>query len=158
MIIIYRITNNINGKTYVGQHVCKSVLKDDGYLGSGKIIKQAVAKYGAENFSKEIITIAMDKLEADVLEKLYIAKERSIGKSEYNIAAGGGGTIGVKNPKLAERNRHYCWNKGKRNCYSKETLEKMSNSKKDYVPWNKGKKGVQVAWNKGKKTGRRLPK
>ena len=32
------------------------------------------------------------------------------------------------------------WNKGKIDVYSKETLEKMSNAKRDYIPWNKGKK------------------
>lgn len=150
MISIYRITNKINGKTYIGQHTCKTLLRDDEYMGSGKIIKQAITKYGIENFSKEIITIAIDRLEADTLEKFYIAKERSIGKAEYNIADGGGGTSGVKNKYLSERNRYYTWNKGKRNCYSEETIEKMSNSKKGTIPWNKGKKTGQETWMKGK--------
>jgi len=41
------------------------------------------------------------------------------------------------------------WNKGKINCFSKESLEKKSKSLKGRVPWNKGKKG-SIPWNKGK--------
>lgn len=34
---------------------------------------------------------------------------------------------------------------------SEETKRKISEAKKGRIPWNKGKKGLQVAWNKGKK-------
>lgn len=52
---IYRITNNINHKTYIGQHkYCKSLLVDDGYMGSGVILRKAQKKYGIENFTKEM--------------------------------------------------------------------------------------------------------
>ena len=90
---IYRITNNINHKTYIGQHkYCKSLLVEDGYMGSGVILKKAQKKYGIENFSKEIITIAMSKSEANVLEKYYIAKERNENTYGcYNVADGGQG-------------------------------------------------------------------
>ena len=36
---VYEITNNINGKIYVGVHSTKDV--NDGYMGSGKHLKQA---------------------------------------------------------------------------------------------------------------------
>lgn len=35
------------------------------------------------------------------------------------------------------------WNKGKIGCYTKEQLERFSDSHKGQVPWNKGKHGVQ---------------
>ena len=108
---IYRITNNINHKTYIGQHkYCKSLLVEDGYMGSGVILKKAQKKYGIENFSKEIITIAMSRSEANVLEKYYIAKERKENAYGcYNIADGGQGGA---------------WNKGVP-CYN-ETKKKIS--------------------------------
>ena len=50
---IYEITNNINKKTYVGQH--KSKTEKDNYFGSGTVLNQAFDKYGKENFSKIIL-------------------------------------------------------------------------------------------------------
>ena len=46
---IYEIINNINKKTYVGQH--KSKTEKDNYFGSGTVLNQAFDKYGKENFS-----------------------------------------------------------------------------------------------------------
>lgn len=90
---IYKITNNINNKTYIGQHLYHgSLLVEDGYMGSGIILKKAQKKYGIENFSKEIITIAMSRSEANVLEKFYISKERNENSYGcYNVADGGQG-------------------------------------------------------------------
>ena len=42
------------------------------------------------------------------------------------------------------------WSKGKTGIFSKEVLKKMSEGNKKQIPWNKGKKGVQVSWNKGR--------
>lgn len=48
---IYKITNLITGRIYIGQ----TNGKRDRYYGGGLIIKQAVKKYGKKNFKKEII-------------------------------------------------------------------------------------------------------
>lgn len=45
---IYKITNELNGKIYIGQH--KACHFEDRYWGSGKLIKYAIKKYGVENF------------------------------------------------------------------------------------------------------------
>lgn len=50
-MVIYKITNTINGKIYIG----KQSNRNKKYMGSGKWIKRAIKKYGRSNFIKEII-------------------------------------------------------------------------------------------------------
>lgn len=102
MYCIYRTTNIVNGKTYIGQHRYTD-LHDD-YLGSGVYIKKAIKKYGKENFVKEILYSRIQYREtADSIEKFAIEKERALGKAEYNIA--NGGTNGMKYTKRNEEQR-----------------------------------------------------
>lgn len=148
---IYRITNNIDHKTYIGQHKYhKSLLVEDGYMGSGTILKKAQKKYGIENFTKEIITIAMSMSEANVLEKYYIAKERKENTYGcYNIADGGQGGAGFKGHHHSEesnnKNREKHLGKIPVNKGKKLTDEQIKNISEKSKGKNKGKK----AWNKG---------
>ena len=58
---IYKITNKINGKIYIGKHSTDNL--NDGYIGSGVVLKQAIKKYGVENFTKEIIEFCDKEVE-----------------------------------------------------------------------------------------------
>lgn len=149
MYYIYRITNKINGKTYIGQHKYKKL--NDKYMGSGKLIKRAIEKYGLENFKKEILVFNVPKKEhADILEKTFIASEREKGKAEYNIADGGnGGKIydvapfkGEHHSEEARRKMSEA-KKGKPSafkgkCHSEETKRKMSEARKGRPSNRKG--------------------
>lgn len=122
MYYIYRITNKVNGKTYIGQHKYKDL--NDGYMGSGVLLARAKKKYGIENFIKEILYSNIQYKEtADDVEVFAIAKERALGKAEYNIADGGGGVDGYKHSEESKQ-RISESNKGKK--LSKEHIRKMS--------------------------------
>lgn len=50
-MVVYKTTNLINGKIYVG----KDESMKPHYIGSGYILKKAIKKYGKENFKKDIL-------------------------------------------------------------------------------------------------------
>lgn len=95
---IYRTTNTVNGKTYVGQH--KSSSFDRSYLGSGRLLKLAISKYGRRSFTVEVLQWCETKEELDSAEIEQIKSHRERGLAEYNIAPGGGGLVmcGKDNP------------------------------------------------------------
>lgn len=85
---VYRITNLINGKTYIGQHKIIKGEKWLSYMGSGRIIRHAIHKHGVGNFSKELLLYAETKEELAVLEQKMIQEEMLNDKAEYNIQGG----------------------------------------------------------------------
>ena len=54
---VYQITNKINGKIYIGQHSTLDI--EDGYFGSGRVLRLALKKYGKESFTKEVLNFAL---------------------------------------------------------------------------------------------------
>lgn len=107
-MIIYKITNQINSKIYIGQ----DKHNNPNYLGSGKILHLAFKKYGTENFIKEIIEECESKEHLDERERYWInfykSTDRNIG---YNIALGGkgGDTISNHPDRDLIRQKHSEW-------------------------------------------------
>ena len=82
MMVIYKTTNTINGKYYIGKQ--KSYTKS--YLGSGTAIKQAIKKYGKNNFKKEILEVCDKEDELKNKELWWIDKYDAIkDKCSYNL-------------------------------------------------------------------------
>ena len=50
---IYKTTNLLSGKYYIGMHSTDDL--NDGYLGSGTLLRRSLNKYGKENHSIEIL-------------------------------------------------------------------------------------------------------
>lgn len=103
---IYLTTNNINGMKYIGKHYGEL---DDAYLGSGKLLKQAIDKYGKEHFSKIILDVSENDSENSEKEKQFIALYNAVSNPLfYNIHEGGSGgnTIAGYTPEEKEALRH----------------------------------------------------
>lgn len=92
--VIYKITNNLNGKVYIGQTV--QPLRDRWYRHCGNYgstnennmaIKRAIKKYGKENFTLEEIE-SCDYKDLDEREKFWINYYNSYNKG-YNSTLGG---------------------------------------------------------------------
>lgn len=91
---IYKITNKLNGKIYIGKHASKR----KNYWGSGKIIKLAIKKHGKENFIKEVIEYCTNKNELSSREIYWIKYFDSTNKLiGYNITNGGDGNDTINN-------------------------------------------------------------
>jgi len=82
---IYKVTNLLNEKFYIGKHVTNNL--DDGYMGSGKLIKQAIKKHGIQNFSKEILFIFDNEEEMNLKERELVV----VNENTYNLCDGGKG-------------------------------------------------------------------
>jgi len=113
--IIYKVTNTINNKVYIGQTVGSLHSRKAKHLSLANIEKplnyfhKALKKYGIDSFKWEIIEYCDSKKELDDMEFHYIKQHDSF-RNGYNMTLGGEGSIGRK--------------------HSEETRLKMSNSKK----------------------------
>ena len=96
-MFIYKASNKINGKIYIGQTTV-SIKKrwiDHCKPSRGKVsaISNAIQKHGRENFTIEEIDGANSLSELNYLEKYYICKFNSLSPSGYNLQIGGNNTV-----------------------------------------------------------------
>ena len=134
--ILYKTTNKVNGKFYIGVHKCNSIEVSDGYLGSGSLLKKAISKHGKQNFVRETLYIFKTYNEAYLKEKEIVNDFLIESDFCYNVKLGGkGGTsqnsitrqqfsINRKG-KFSNSENHFFGKK-----HSKQAKEKMSISKK----------------------------
>ena len=86
--VIYKTTNSLNGRYYIGQHRTKNI--NDSYLGSGSIILHAIKKYGKNNFNKIILAECISKDDLDYVENIIVGYHLN-DELCYNIKPGGRG-------------------------------------------------------------------
>lgn len=85
--LIYKITNRVNGKVYIGAHQTQNI--NDNYMGSGIAIKRAIKKYGVENFNKEILANCNSLTDMYQRERSLVTEEFVTNPQTYNIKIGG---------------------------------------------------------------------
>lgn len=127
-MIVYKITNKINGKVYIGQTI-KTLQRRWAVHKSCKrtsSLTSALKKYGHKNFTIEIIANCLDVNYLDQLETYLISAHNSVYPNGYNLLASGN---------VSSQRGRKPWNKGK-----KPTLEALRNQSLSHIG--------QPAWNK----------
>lgn len=126
-MIVYKITNKINGKIYIGQTVRSLEKRWSCHCSASSkclAISRAIQKYGKDNFSIEVIDTATSKNELNEKEKYWIAYYDSV-NCGYNCTYGGDGVVATDEVKrkisLANTGRKL----------SKESRRKLSIKKRD---------------------------
>ena len=103
----YKIVNKVDGKFYYGVHNTENI--EDGYSGSGKILKLAYKKYGIDNFEKTIEKFFDTEEEAFAYEKEIVNEDMIKNPMCYNAQIGGKyfGTLGMVTVKDADGNKFW---------------------------------------------------
>lgn len=133
---IYAIINLVNNKIYVGQtkrgyrkRFLEHIKPNDG----SPYLKNAIKKYGVDNFECELLDIAYDQETANEKEKSWISALKTFnGKNGYNILMGGN----VKPLNSDTKNKMSSSKKGELNSFygkkhSTQSKEKMSKWKRE---------------------------
>lgn len=95
---IYKITNLINKKYYIGIHSTHNI--DDGYMGSGLRIKRSIKKYGEENHKLEILEFLSNREKLKEREKQIVNEDILKDDMCMNLQIGGGGGFSSEEHKL----------------------------------------------------------
>jgi group I intron endonuclease len=95
-MIIYKVTNKVNGKIYIGQTVSNLEHRISQHFCAKKsYFHNALHKYGRENFEWKIIEYCESKEEMNEMEFHYIKQYNSV-EDGYNLTYGGEGNYGHK--------------------------------------------------------------
>ena len=137
-MIIYKVTNKVNGKIYIGQTVRTLEQRKWQHLDAAKHgckthFYNAIRKYGEDNFVFEVIDEASSIQELNALERYYIAKFNCI-KEGYNMVDGGNNNVMFLD-KVKQKHLE--------SMRSAETRAKISKSMKEYRkehPWTEEQK------------------
>lgn len=140
---IYKTMCLVSGKFYIGKKVSR--LENDGYLGSGKVLRLSLAKYGRENHQREILEYCESKEQLSLREKEIVNEEMLGNPLCMNLKRGGDGGS----------------DKGIR--FSKQRDEKISRAmkqlyangehKREYAPLSEEHRMKISSANKGKSIG-----
>lgn len=142
---VYKVTNKVNGKFYVGAHQTYDL--NDCYMGSGELIKDSIQKYGLDNFTKEILFVYdnpedMFSKEAEIVNEDFIAEENT-----YNLRIGGFGGWNYVNRNVLTKEQRIL---GGNNAAKKTNEYFKYNPDRRVVPNWKGRKHTKESINKMK--------
>jgi hypothetical protein len=129
--IVYKITNLVTGRYYIGKHSTKN--PDDKYMGSSKALNEDINFYGFENFQKEILFNADSETEALEYEAKIVTQQVIDDPRSYNKTLGGRGSW--QNPITDDYAKEQQINKFERSVFSKDLVPPKRNFKKKNTDW-----------------------
>jgi len=138
-MIVYLVTNNVNGKQYVGQTIkTLNTRWQQHQLETSHVscLRNAIKKYGTEAFSVEVLHVCETREEMSFVEMFYISLLNTKSPCGYNLTDGGEGNLG--------------------HIASEETRAKLSKAKLGKKPANPIKKGQRISPDTEIKQGQRL--
>lgn len=86
---IYKTTNTLTGRYYLGMHSTNDL--NDGYLGSGTLLRRSINKHGKENHLIEILEFVSSREELAAREKEIVSLQEVAKKGCMNLKVGGQG-------------------------------------------------------------------
>jgi hypothetical protein len=141
-MIVYKITNLLNNKIYIG----KDKTNNPNYFGSGLLIRNAIKKYGKENFTKDILEFCSSEEQLNEKERYWIDYYKSYNRDiGYNLTLGGDGGDTFTNSLKQEQTKEKLRQNSTGKKHSEESRLKISKAREGKgngmfgkVPWNKG--------------------
>jgi group I intron endonuclease len=134
-MLVYRVTNTINGKVYIGKtlQTAEARWAEHVYMARRNapwIFNRAIRKYGAAAFGIEVLYTAKTENELNVMETFFIILHQSqIRENGYNMTLGGKGASGKRTPEQCRRISEGRKGIGVGQKRSPETCEKLRLSK-----------------------------
>ena len=141
---IYKTTCIVNGKYYIGMHSTSNL--EDGYFGSGKVLRRSLNKHGKENHSIEILEWWPDRSSLKLREKEIVNEDLLIDPMCMNLVIGGEGGFetynknseiqrsrGIRgNLKMKELRQNDEWSRNRSNSLSIGNKKAYSEGRRSY--------------------------
>lgn len=137
---IYKLTNTINNKIYIGKR--QKPKFDKNYWGSGVLLSAAYKKYGKDNFTRAVLDWCNTSDELIEKEKYWISFYESTNPDiGYNLTAGGdGASSGELNPNYGSHTNHWTEESRKKQSEHMTGVKKSEEHKRKIGQSHKGKK------------------
>jgi len=118
---LYKVTCNLDDSVYIGVHSTNNL--NDGYKGSGTLLRRKIEKHGWENFSKEILSHYETRKEVLTAESEHVNRDFLKLKHVMNLVLGGGGW---QAPLTTKAKRTYKERERKYTTYDSEYFYKLN--------------------------------
>lgn len=149
---IYKVTNLINGKIYIGKHQTKN--PNDAYYGSGKAVQNAIKLHGKHNFYKEVLHIFEREDEMNAKERELITEEFVARSDTYNLGVGGEGGPHFRGRTFTDEQKKKISLSCMGRKVSEETRNKIAEASKKRIITDEIRKNISLG-RKGKGLGRK---